>query len=556
MTKRIFRSTFIVALVVFIASLILIMGVLYGYFSGTQKAQLKMQTSLAAQGVSHEGIGYFDGLKASDYRITWIGADGAVLYDDRKDSGEMENHMEREEIKEAFESGYGESQRYSDTLMERSLYAAVKLEDGTVLRLSVAQSSIFTLILGMAQPICVVFAVTIVLSLVLSYRLSRKIVEPLNKLDLDSPLSNDEYDEISPLLRRIESQQKQLKRQANQLQKKQDEFAAITGNMNEGLILLNPKGTVIGINAAAVKLLDMDDFCVGKNILAVNRNGRLQEVVFKAIAGNKAEGIMEIDDRRYQIDANPIISDEAVSGAVLLIFDVTERERAEQMRREFTANVSHELKTPLHSISGYAEIMKSDMVAEKDVKPFAEKIYSEAQRMVRLVEDIINLSHLDEGAMDLKYEKVDMYDMAEAVAASLRGEAASSGVSLELVGAHVVIDAIPQLLRGIIYNLCDNGIKYNRSGGKVTLCISSEGSDNVITVKDTGIGISPEHQSRIFERFYRVDKSHSKEVGGTGLGLSIVKHAAKIHNAKIEISSALNCGTEISVRFPKKQSFY
>lgn len=552
MTKRIFRSTFFVALLVFIACLILIMGVLYGYFSGTQKAQLKMQTTLAAQGVTHEGLDYFDGLEASAYRITWIDTDGTVLYDDHSDSAGMENHMEREEIKEAFESGYGESQRYSDTLMERSLYSAERLSDGTVLRLSIAQNSIFTLILGMAQPICMVFAVVIVLSLILSYRLSKKIVEPLNKLDLDSPLSNDEYDEISPLLRRIDSQQKQLKRQANQLQKKQDEFTAITDNMNEGLILLNPKGTILGINIAAANLFDADNFCIGKNILTVNRNSKLQEVVFRAVAGDKSETTIEIKDRHYQIDASPIISDEAVSGAALLIFDVTERETAEQMRREFTANVSHELKTPLHSISGYAEIMKSDMVADKDIKPFAEKIYSEAQRMVQLVEDIINLSHLDEGAMDLKYEKVDMYDMAKAVTDSLRDEAASAGVSMELTGGHTATDAIPQLLRGIIYNLCDNGIKYNREGGKVDVCIKGGDAEDIITVSDTGIGISPEHQSRIFERFYRVDKSHSKEVGGTGLGLSIVKHAAKVHNAKIEITSSLGKGTKITVRFPKK----
>ncbi len=551
MTKRIFRSTFFVALLVFIACLILIMGVLYGYFSGTQKAQLKMQTTLAAQGVTHEGLDYFDGLKAGDYRITWIDTDGTVLYDDHSDSVGMENHMEREEIKEAFESGYGESQRYSDTLMERSLYSAERLSDGTVLRLSTSQNSIFTLILGMAQPICMVFAIVIVLSLVLSYRLSKKIVEPLNKLNLDSPLSNDEYDEISPLLRRIDSQQKQLKRQANQLQKKQDEFTAITDNMNEGLILLNPKGTILGINTAATRLFDADNFCIGKNILTVNRNSKLQEVVFRAVAGDKAETTMEMKDRHYQIDASPIISDGAVSGAALLIFDVTERETAEQMRREFTANVSHELKTPLHSISGYAEIMKSDMVAARDIKPFAEKIYTEAQRMVQLVEDIINLSHLDEGALDLKYEQVDMYDMAKAVTDSLRDEAASAGVSMELTGDHTVTVGIPQLLRGIIYNLCDNGIKYNREGGKVNVCIKGGDAEDVITVSDTGIGISPEHQSRIFERFYRVDKSHSKEVGGTGLGLSIVKHAAKVHNAKIEITSSLGQGTQITVRFPK-----
>ena len=392
MTKRIFRSTCFVAIAVLIACIVLIMGALYSYFSSVQMNQLHMQTALAAQGVNNEGLSYFDGLDISDYRITLVSPDGSVLYDCRADAGTMENHLKREEIQEALKNGEGESRRFSSTLSESSLYCAQKLNDGSVLRLSVAQKSIFTLVLGMSQPICVVLVVAIVLSLYLAYRLSKNIVRPLNELDLDDPLSNnDGYDELSPLLKRIDRQQKQLKRQANEMQKKQDEFTAITESMNEGLILLNPKGTIISINPAAAKLLDAGQFSKGKNILTVNRSLALQEVISDAVAGKSAEKIIELHERHYQVDASPVISDGAVGGIVLLLFDITEKEDAEQLRREFTANVSHELKTPLHSISGYAEIIKSDLISPEDIKPFASKIYSEAQRMIQLVEDIINL---------------------------------------------------------------------------------------------------------------------------------------------------------------------
>lgn len=551
MTKRIFRSICLVALIVFLACLVLIMGVLYGYFSGVQKDQLKMQTNLAAQGVTNEGSDYFEGLDTKDYRITWVDSDGTVLYDCQTDSAEMENHLEREEIQEAFEKGYGESERFSSTLMERSLYSAKLLEDGTVLRLSIAQNSILTLVLGMMQPICVVFAVAIVLSLILAYRVSKKIVKPLNELDLDEPLSNDGYDELSPLLRRIDSQQKQLKRQANKLQKKQDEFNAVTMSMNEGLILLNPQGTILSINRSAMELLDTDNYCIGKNILTVNRNLTLQEVLSGAVTGKRTEKVLEVHEGHYQVDASPVISDGAVSGIVLLFFDVTEKENAEQMRREFTANVSHELRTPLHSISGYAELIKNDMIEDKDIEPFASKIYFEAQRMSRLVEDIINLSHLDEGAADMEYEDTDIYAVAEKTLRSLEAEAESAKVALELLGESTIVRGIPQLLNGIVYNLCDNGIKYNRENGKLTVSIETRESEVLLSVRDTGIGIPSEHQSRIFERFYRVDKSHSKEVGGTGLGLSIVKHAAKIHDAKIDVDSTPGIGTVVTVHFHK-----
>lgn len=551
MTKRIFRSICIAALVVFFASIALIMDVLYDYFSIVQQSQLKIQTSLAAQGVSNEGIRYFDNLKTDNYRITWISSDGTVLYDSQSDTADMENHLEREEVVEAISTGYGESKRYSETLMERLLYSAQLLEDGTIIRFSTAQNSILTLILGMSQPICIVIAVAVALSIFLAVRLSKRIVKPLNELDLDEPLNNEEYDEIAPLLRRISSQQEQLKRQEAQLQRKQNELDTIIGSMTEGMVLLNQKGKIISINPAAIRLLNISEYCVGEDILTVSRNLDLQNLLVKAMNGNEVEHVIELNGESYQINAGPVVADNAISGVALLLFDVTEKEKAEQMRREFTANVSHELKTPLHSISGYAELLKNGMVKSEDIESFAEKIFIEAQRMVHLVEDIISLSHLDEGANDMKSETVDLYELAKTAVKSLEAEINDAGISIELDGESACLNGIPQLLYGIVYNLCDNAIKYNRENGKALIEVKNEESAVVLSVSDTGIGIAPEHQERIFERFYRVDKSHSKEVGGTGLGLSIVKHAAKIHNAKIELHSIVNGGTTVIIRFPK-----
>ncbi len=551
MTKKIFRSICIVALTVFISSLFLILSFLYGYFNEVQHDQLKIQTDLAARGVDNEGISYFDGLNTNKYRITLVGEDGSVLYDSKSDSSSMENHLEREEVQEAIRSGYGESERFSSTLLEKSLYSAERLRDGSILRLSMIQNSVLTLFLGMLQPICVIIVVALVLSLLLASRLSKKIVQPLNCLDLDNPLNNEGYDELSPLLIKLHSQQTQLKRQSNELKKRQDEFNAITDCMNEGLMLLNTKGTILSINHAAVSLLSADNFCIGKNILTVNRSLALQQVLSEAIGGNQAEKVINIHDSYYQVNATPVMSDSAVSGVALLIFDVTEKENSELMRREFTANVSHELRTPLHSISGYAELLKNGMVKSDDVTTVAGKIYDEAQRMVLLVEDIIKLSHLDEGAEDMKKEDTDLYDIVNSAIDRLSDEAKNSGVTVYFKGSHAIINGVPQLLNSIVYNLCDNGIKYNRKGGTLSVELSEEASEIVLKVSDTGIGIPPEHHARIFERFYRVDKSHSKEVGGTGLGLSIVKHAAKIHNAKIQVESVPSRGTSITVRFPR-----
>lgn len=547
MTKRIFRSICLVALTVFLASVILIMGVLYEYFSSVGQEQLRMQTNLAAQGVTHEGIAYFQDLKVTNYRITWIDRDGNVLYDSMSDTAQMENHLEREEVRQAIGEGYGESRRYSATLLERSFYSAQRLADGTILRLSISQMSVLTLLVGMAQSICIIFAIALILSIVLAVRISKRIVKPLNQIDLDDPLTNDGYDELSPLLRRIDSQQRQLRCQKEELIQKENELNTIIGSMNEGMILLNQKGRIITVNAAARKLLGLDVTCIGEDLTLLCENSALKEILSEALQGRQAERILPLQEGYYQVDAGAIISQNKVRGAALFLFNVTEKEKTEQIRREFTANVSHELKTPLHSISGYAELLKNDMVREKDRVPFAEKIYDEAQRMIRLVEDIISLSHLDEGAQEEKRENIDLYGLAESVIQALEPQAEAAGVILELCGIPVILNGIPQLLYSMVYNLCDNAIKYNRENGKVTVSVGREGNTVRLAVTDTGIGIAPEHQERIFERFYRVDKSHSKAAGGTGLGLSIVKHAARIHHAKIEVNSTAGVGTMILV---------
>lgn len=551
MTKRIFRTIFVVAVSIFLASALLFMTVLYDYFSGIQQSQLRMQIDLASQGVEDEGLDYLQNLTIKDYRVTWIGTDGKVLYDSVSDIDEMENHFEREEVKEALSEGYGASSRYSSTLTQRYLYGAKRLPDGTVIRLSVTQNSLLILTLGMLQPIMVIFVIAIILSAFLASRLSRKIVKPLNEIDLDKPLDNDGYDELSPLLRRIDVQQKEIGRQSEELKQKQKELEVMTSAMSEGIILLNSRGTILSINKAAAKLFGTDYFCIGEDIVSINRSLELAQLLNKAKAGKHSERITEFGSGQYQMMASPVISDDIVSGIVLLILDVTEKEKAEQLRREFTANVSHELKTPLHTISGSAELLANGMVKAEDISDFSSRIYSEAQRMIQLVEDIIRLSHLDEGAEGMKWDKVNLYEIAEETVNSLSDEAANAEIKLKLCGEAVSINGIKQLIQEIIYNLCDNAIKYNRRDGSVSVEVKDMDDFAIVSVSDTGIGIPTEHQERIFERFYRVDKSHSKEIGGTGLGLSIVKHAAKLHNAEIELHSIVNKGTDITIKFPK-----
>ena len=551
MTKRIFKAICAASLGVFVVTMLLIMGVLYNYFSSVQQQQLKAQTALAVRGVEQQGMDYFQGLEAEDLRITWIGAGGDVLYDSVTDSGSMENHLQREEIRQALAEGFGESSRYSSTLMKQYLYSARRLSDGTVLRLSISHNTILVLLLGMLQPILIVIAVALVLSFLLASRLSKRIVEPMNKLNLDEPLENNGYDELSPLLRRIYSQQQHLKAQEATLTRKQNELDAIVGHLEEGMILLDQDCKVITANQSALHLMDVRNPKVaGISLLSLNRNLELQEAVRQAMEGSSVTKKTTMHGRTIRIQAAAVGREQEMSGVAVVLFDITQSEQAEQRRREFTANVSHELKTPLQSISGYSELMKCGMTKPEDVQPFAQRIYSETQRLISLVEDIINLSHLDEGD-SYDWKQVDLFAVAREVVGSLRDVAAGKGVVLTLEGNAAMIRGIPELVRQVIYNLCDNAIKYNRPGGSVTVTVSQEDGCALLTVKDTGIGIPEGEQDRIFERFYRVDKSRSKEVGGTGLGLSIVKHAALLHNAKIQVDSRLGEGTTIRVRFPK-----
>ena len=551
MTKRIFKAICAAALGVFVVTMLLIMGVLYNYFSSVQQKQLKAQTALAVQGVEQQGMDYFDGLTAEDLRITWIAANGDVLYDSAADSGAMENHLQREEIRQALADGFGESSRYSSTLMKQYLYSAQRLSDGTVLRLSISHNTIFVLLMGMLQPILIVIAVALVLSFLLASQLSKRIVEPMNNLNLDEPLENEGYDELSPLLRRIYSQQQHLKAQQATLAQKQNELDAIVGHLEEGMLLLDKDCKVITANQSALRLMDVKNTKVaGISLLSLNRNLELQEAVRQAMEGKSATRKTTMHGRTIQIQAAAVGREQEMSGVAVVLFDITQAEQAEQRRREFTANVSHELKTPLQSISGYSELMKCGMAKPEDVKPFAQRIYAETQRLISLVEDIINLSHLDEGG-SYEWKQLDLYIAAQEVVTSLQDVAAGKQVGLHLEGTSVLFRGIPELVREILYNLCDNAIKYNHPGGSVTVTVSSGDGCALLTVKDTGIGIPEEEQDRIFERFYRVDKSRSKEVGGTGLGLSIVKHAALLHNAKIDVDSRLGEGTTIRVRFPE-----
>ncbi|WP_317334703.1 ATP-binding protein [Streptococcus orisratti] len=550
MIKKIFRSTFFATLGVLLVTLFMVVGLLYGYFTQVQKEQLQTETALAAQGVSLEGQDYFNELKMSNVRITWVDNQGKVLYDNESDARTMDNHANREEIKEALKDGYGESVRYSKTLTTQSLYSAQRLDNGTVIRLSVTRHSILVLLFRMFQPLALILVLAFFLSLWLSHSIAKSVVLPLNRLDLDHPLENDAYEEISPLLRRIARHQKEVTEREVMIEQRQSEFDTIISKIKEGMILLDNNCRIISINQAAQDILQTDQTCLGKDMLQIIRNLSLNNWLEKGLQGRKEEGILQLDDSHYKVMVRPIQSEDKVTGLALLFFDVTEQLQAEQLRREFTANVSHELKTPLHLISGYSEMLANDVVAQKDVPQFAEKIHSESQRMIQLVEDIIKLSHLDESE-ELAMEPVNLYQISEEVLESLSAKANERHINLHLLGEPAYITGNHALIHSLIYNLCDNAIIYNRDKGDVTVGITSNENKIVLTVQDTGVGIAKDEQERIFERFYRVDKSRSKKLGGTGLGLSIVKHAVNQHHADIKVESQLGLGTKMTVTFHK-----
>ena len=563
MTKKIFKSILSVALVILLSSLVMIIGVLYDYFRGVQKNQLRTELAFAAEGVEVSGAAYLEGLNDDSCRITLVGEDGTVLYDSVESADKMGNHADREEIKEAREYGMGEASRYSSTLTEQTIYISKLLSDGSVLRVSVSHATVPALVFGMLQPLIVVLLLAFILSSVLAHRLSEKIVEPLSAIDLDKPLENNTYDELAPVLSHIEKQHRQIARQMYDLDRSRSEFEAVTHNMKEGLVLTSEKGEIISINPSAASFFlgvkpDSAEFyehekgCIGKDFLTLDRSRETHELLERAQANGEAESRVSRWGREYQLNASRVLSDGKFTGIVLLIFDVTDKVFAERNRREFTANVSHELKTPLQSIMGSAELIENGLVKPEDMKDFSDRIYKEAARLLTLIEDIIRLSQLDEN-VELAWENLDIAKMASDTAALLRDTAEKKNVIINLDCEPTEIYGVRQLYSEIIYNLCENAIKYNKDGGSVTVSVHPKNGGIELTVSDTGIGIPPEHRSRVFERFYRVDKSHSKATGGTGLGLSIVKHAVQYLGGQIDLTSRVGEGTKITVFFPNKE---
>lgn len=556
MTKKIFRSILLAAVSVLLASLVIIMGCLYDYYKGVQEKQLRDELRLASYGVEAGGSGYLEQLASpyrfasvADCRLTWIAADGKVLFDTHVPAAEMENHADRAEIREALAEGESEGVRYSQTLTEQTLYCAQRLSDGTVLRISISQLTVFALAMGMLQPILLTAIIAAILSALLAHRMAKSIVAPLNRLDLDRPLENDAYEELSPLLGRIHQQHRQIEAQLRELRRKTEEFEQITENMSEGLVLLDRKGVILSINPAARAIFHASSACVGQDFLVVDRDHEINLAIQTALEGGHSEVRAMRNDREVQFDISRITADGAAAGTVLLAFDVTEQAAAERSRREFTANVSHELKTPLQSIMGSAELLENGLVKQEDLPQFVGVIRTEAARLVALVEDIIHLSQLDEGIAPAK-EEVNLLELADSAASALRERAEERRIDLSVTGKDAVVNGVRGFLYEMFYNLIDNAIKYNIDGGKVEVTVLTGDTAATVSVKDTGIGIPPEYQVRVFERFFRVDKSRSKASGGTGLGLSIVKHIAQYHHADLSLHSRIGEGTDISVVFP------
>ncbi|ABA44946.1 histidine kinase [Streptococcus agalactiae] len=551
MTKKIFRTTLSASLGIVLVTILMIMGFLYNYFNHIQREQLRTQTALASQGISFEGKDYFENLKTSNVRITWVDNKGQVLYDTQSDAKHMKNHANRQEIKEAIKSGYGESTRWSATLTEKSIYAAQRLNNGTIVRLSVAQQTIFYLLLGMMSPLAIIILLAIILSVLIARYIAKKVSEPLNNIDLDHPLSNDSYEEITPLLRRLDSHQAKIQHQKLLLQKRQKEFDTIISKIKEGMILLDDQARIVSINAEALKLFQINDDWHGRFMMEVSRDLTLKDLIDQGLKGKKKEANIGIENNHYRVLVRPTTDNNRVTGLVVLLFDVTDQLQMEQLQREFTANVSHELKTPLHVISGYSELLANQMVPNEEVPQFAAKIHKESERLVKLVEDIINLSHLDEQEK-LPQETVNLYDLTQKVLEGLQAKADKKHIQINFNGEEAILRGNPVLLNSLVYNLCDNAITYNHEKGQVNVTLKNSPDTITLEVSDTGLGIAEKDKKRIFERFYRVDKSRSKIVGGTGLGLSIVKSALDFHNGSIKVDSHLGQGTTMTVLLHKQ----
>ena len=548
MTKKIFHSIFTVALVVLLASIGIATSFLYDYFNDSQVKQLKAELSLVADTVNNIGVEYFENFDSTVFRFTVVDTSGTVLYDTEVNAIEMENHADREEIVEAFKTGTGSSARNSSTLTEKTFYEAVLLENGDVLRVSVSQLTVGALVIGMMPAISAILLIAAVVALLLSHTMAKKVTEPLMQLDLDNPAENNTYEELTPILTKVYKQHKQIRSQMDALRRKSDEFEQIVSSMSEGLVLLDEHGMVLSMNTAAKKIFAVKKEIKGNDFLLVDRTSKMSKAIWNALEGSHSEYTEERHGSEYQFTINPIVSDDKVLGAVILVFDISDRAFAERNRREFTANVTHELKTPLQSIIGSAELLETGLVKPEDTARFVGNIRKEASRLVNLINDIIRLSQLDEDN-EPATETVDLFDVAKEVVEVLTVSAAKRNITLQITGEPCTIFGVRRYIYEILYNLCDNAIRYNTDNGSVTITVGKEAERTVLSVADTGIGIPPEHQSRIFERFYRVDKSHSKETGGTGLGLSIVKHTVQYHNGKVSLDSEVGKGTTITVTF-------
>lgn len=546
MTNKIFRSSFLVSVAVVLASLVLFTGILYDYFENRIIDELKREEKYIEYAIQQSGENFFGENPVGDARVTLISPDGTVKYDTAADEDTLGNHSDRKEFRDAMQVGSGTSVRYSKTLTEKTVYYAKKLDDGNVLRISTTQYTIITILLGLVHPMIIVLFFALILSLVLSSRVSRSVLKPINDIDPDNPESVDTYDELSPLIRKIVHQKETIQNQLETARQKQEEFQLITENMSEGFLVIDNRTNLLSYNSSALKLLGADEN--DGSVLTLNRTENFREVIEKALDGGRAQSNMTYDERTYNLIANPVLEDGRIIGAVIVIIDVTESEKREVLRREFTANVSHELKTPLTSILGFAELMKDGGTPEDTVKDFSASIYDEAKRLITLVSDIIKISELDEKD-DFARENVDLSALADEVAGRLKPSAEKKNVTFKLSCESAEVFGVRQILDEMVYNLCDNAVKYNKDGGTVTVTVKKENGKAMLSVADTGIGIPPSCRDRVFERFFRVDKGRSKAEGGTGLGLSIVKHGAQYHGAEISLESETGKGTAITITF-------
>ena len=551
MTKKIFKSIMFVCALVLAVGLAAVMGILYSNFDGQMRKELSKEATYLAYGVEQQGVDYLKNIKDKSARITYIDQDGTVLFDNEADVSEMKNHSDRTEFQKAEKYGAGESSRYSDTLSEKTIYYALRLKDGTVLRVSGTQDSVLALVENLIFPLCGLLCLMLILSGIMASAISKRIVKPINELDLESPKENQIYEELSPLLSKIHRQNREIQNQLELAKQQQEEFALITENMQEGLIVIDKYTMILSANSSAWNLFHIDRVCQGESVYCLDREEEFRHAIEQVLSGEHTELVLKLNGSDIQLIANPVIRDKKTEGAVVLLVNVTEKLERESLRREFSANVSHELKTPLTSISGFAEIMQGGLVKNEDIPKFAGRIYKESQRLLQLVEDVIQISQLDEEKTSYVWEPVDVYQVCKNAFESLKEKAKRLNVHLYICGERMKMEAVRTLLEEAIYNVCDNAIKYNRNDGSVSVFLVQTAQEIQIVVKDTGVGIPKEDQDRVFERFYRVDKSHSKEIGGTGLGLSIVKHAVGALKGSVILRSEEGNGTEICMKFPK-----